>query len=265
MLYQSRPEGARPEGSYALGGMGHRVRGLERFNYDWILMEVTENFSPSLGYYPSNNYIGGELNFGSWRRFEEGSLLSKGWHVASDYKPYLHGGGMYLARLSPSCNWDWRNGRSLYLGLTLGRREGYENTDVHSYYGWNDRDMYRRGSVFALRGKRQGGDYAYYSLDQGFRPVDRLSLRLSAAYSDLAEPAEYAGREYQTVLTASYDVTPEKCVAARGIWRDAGFTAYASYRQVVRRGMDAYVIVGDPDPAKTGFTQRVALKLIWTL
>jgi hypothetical protein len=35
------------------------------------------------------------------------------------------------------------------------------------------------------------------------------------------------------------------------------------YRQVVRRGMDAYVIVGDPDPARTGFASRVAVKLIW--
>ncbi len=53
--------------------------------------------------------------------------------------------------------------------------------------------------------------------------------------------------------------------AAGGIWRDAGFSAYASYRQVVRKGMDAYVIVGDPDPTLTGFASRVALKLIWAL
>ena len=52
--------------------------------------------------------------------------------------------------------------------------------------------------------------------------------------------------------------------AARGIWRDSAFSAYASYRQVLRKGIDAYVIVGDPDPTGTGFTNRVALKLIWT-
>jgi hypothetical protein len=264
VFYESQTHGARREGSYAIGGMGHRVRGSAQSNYDWLLLHVTENFSPPLGYYPDNNYVGAEFNFGGWHRFEEGPLLSRGWHVTSDYKPYLRGDGVFLATFSPSYDWSWRDGRSTHLGFTLGRREGYRNSDVHSHYGWNDRDMYRRGSVFALMGKRQGGDYSYYSLDQGLRPIERLSLRLSAAYSHLTAPAESAGHEYQTVLTASYDITPEKCIAARGIWREAGLTAYASYRQVVRRGMDIYVIVGDPDPGRTGFAERVALKLIWT-
>ena len=181
-----------------------------------------------------------------------------------DYYPHLEAEGIYSSGVAPSYSWSWRNGRSAQVGLALGRWEGYRNSDASLYYGWNGRDMYRRGSAYALRGERRGGQYTYYSLGQGFRPLGGLSLRLQAEYSDLAEPAEGAGHQYQTVLTASYDVTPEKCVAARGIWRDAGFTAYAAYRQVVRRGMDAYVIVGDPNPAKTGFTQRLALKLIWT-
>jgi hypothetical protein len=32
---------------------------------------------------------------------------------------------------------------------------------------------------------------------------------------------------------------------------------------VVRRGMDAYVLLGDPNPQHTGFTGRVVVKLIW--
>ncbi|UCC68339.1 MAG: hypothetical protein JSV79_14765, partial [Armatimonadota bacterium] len=264
VLYQSQTQGGEPEGSYALGGGGHRVQGAGNFNYNWMLRVVTEDFDPSLGYYPDQNNIGGELDFGRWRRYEEGPLISKGWHIITQYFPYLNGDGVYEANFSPSHWWDWRSGRSAHVSFTRGRREGYKNTDVNSHYGWNERDMYRSGSVFVLIGERQGGDYTYYSLDQGFHPRDRLSLRLGGEYSHLTEPAEDAGHEYQTVLTTSYDITPEKCVAARGIWRDAGFSAYASYRQVVRRGLDAYVIVGDPDPDRTGFAQRLALKVIWT-
>jgi len=265
VLYHSQTQGAESGGSYALGGDGHRVRGAGNRYYDWMLRVVTENFEPSLGYYPDQNNIGGSFNFGRWRRFEEGPLESKGWNIGNQYFPYLNGDGVYEAGFSPSHWWDWRNGRSAHLGFTLGRREGYKNSDVNSHYAWNERDMYRRGGIFVLTGNREGGDYTYYSFDQGFRPLDRLSLRLAAEYSQLAEPAEDAGHEYQTVLTTSYDITPEKCIAARGIWRDAGFTAYASYRQVVRRGMDAYVIVGDPNPDRTGFASRVAVKLIWVL
>jgi hypothetical protein len=265
VLYQSQTQGARSEGCYAIGGGGHRVRTGGQFHYEWMSRVVTENFDPSLGYYPAQNNIGGEFLFGRWHRFEQGSLESTGWDIRTQYYPYLIGDGMYESAFSPVRWWDWRNGRSAHLGFTLGRYERYNNSDVHAHYGWNGRDMYRRGSIFALSGNRQGGDYTYYSVEQGFRPRDRLSLSLAAEYSHLTEPAEDAGHSYQSVLTTSYDITPEKCIAARGIWRDAGFTAYASYRQVVRRGMDAYVILGDPDPDRTGLATRVAFKLIWTL
>lgn len=114
-----------------------------------------------------------------------------------------------------------------------------------------------------LKGVRAGGDYTYYSLGQGFRPQRYLSLRVNAEYTHLEPPSEEAGHNYQTVVTASYDLTTEKSVAARLIARDVGVSLYGVYRQVVRRGMDAYVIVGDPDPARTGFASRVAVKLIW--
>jgi len=264
VLYQSQTQAAESDGCYAIGGGGYRVHGAASSHYDWMLRVVTENFDPPLGYYPDQNNIGGELNFGSSRRFEEGPLLGSGWNIMTQYYPYLVGEGLYQADVSPVHWWDWRNGRSAHLGCTLGRREGYSNSDLHSHYGWNEKDMYRRGGIFVLIGNREGGDYTYYSIEQAFRPRDRLSFRVNAEYSHLTQPAEDAGHSYQTVLTASYDITPEKCIAARGIWRDEGLTAYASYRQVVRRGMDAYVIVGDPDPDKTGFAQRLAVKFIWT-
>jgi len=264
VLYESQTQGAESGGSYAIGGDGRHTQGSRNSNYGWMLRVVTEDFAPSLGYWPWTDEIGGYAYFSQQDNFETGPLQSRGWNMWINYYPYLKAEGMYWSDLSPGYSWSWRNGRSAQVGFTLGRREGYEHTDVYSYYGWNARDMHRRGGASVLRGQRRGGQYTYYSLGQGLRPLSNLSLRLEAAYSDLTEPAEDAGHQYQTVLTASYDLTPEKCISARLIARDAGFTAYAAYRQVVRRGMDAYVIVGDPDPAKTGFTQRLAVKLIWT-
>ena len=265
VLYQSQTQGADSGGSYAIGGEGSRTRGQGNFDYDWLLLVVTEEFSPSLGYYPNTNYIGGEFNCGQWRRFEEGPLESQGWHISNYYHPYLDGEGIFRSRFAPTHWWEWRSGRYLSLGFDRSRRDNLDSSDANLYYMWNTRDMYRQGSVSALRGNRDGGTYTYYSLDQGFRPGDRISLRVAAEYSRLTEPAEDAGHDYQAILTTSYDITPEKTLAARGVWRDSGFSAYAAYRQVVRRGMDAYVIVGDPDPSRTGFTNRVVLKLIWVL
>jgi hypothetical protein len=88
-------------------------------------------------------------------------------------------------------------------------------------------------------------------------------VNVGAEYSHLAPPSPDAYHAYQTVLTTTYDLTTEKCVSARMIFQDGGINVFATYRQVVRRGMDAYVLLGDPNPEQTGFTKRVALKLIW--
>ena len=93
--------------------------------------------------------------------------------------------------------------------------------------------------------------------------VGGRTLRLTGEHTRLVFPDGTDETSYQAVLTGLYDITCEKSVAARAIWRSGGFSAYAAYRQVVRRGMDAYIILGDPNPELTGFTHRVVFKLIW--
>jgi hypothetical protein len=261
VLYQSQTQGKASGGSYGIGG--EHWRGTGQLHWDWMFREVTADFDPVLGYYTSQNSIGGAFSLGKAQYYEHGAIRDQGWNVGVSHFPRLDGSGMLESSLRPSRFWEWRSGRYVNVGLDLAREYNQDSSDVFTSLGWNQTDMYRNGRVFALRGVRAGGDYSYYSLGQGFRPQRCLSVRVNAEYSHLEPPSEEAGHNYQTVMTASYDLTPEKCLAARAIWRDAGFSAYASYRQVVRRGMDAYVIGGDPDPARTGFAGRVAVKLIW--
>jgi hypothetical protein len=261
VLYQSQTQSAPSGGSYAVGGS--HWRGGGELHYDWMLRRVSKDFDPKLGYYYDQNSVGGSFNFGEWQYYEKGRLESKSWYVSTDYYPYLEGSGTLLSRVSPSWGWGFRDGRYFNIGVNRARDHSQDSSDVNSYLGWNNRDMYRRGGLSLVKGVRAGGDYRYLSLNQGFRPRRNLSVSLSGEYTHLLPPAEEAGHEYQTVLSASYDLTPEKCISARVIFRDDGTSIFAAYRQVVRRGMDAYILVGDPDPARTGFTQRAAVKLIW--
>jgi len=262
-LHQSEDEGLDSGGAYAIGG-GH-YRGVGRVRYDWQLEKVTEGFHPALGYFPEVNYSGGEFNIGRWSRSERGPIEGQGWLLGSYYYPRLAGSGIFRSGFVPGYSWEWRRGRALSLALSRARRDNQDSSDVSGSYAWNTRDMYRSGGIFALAGKRLGGDYHYYSLDQRLRPLGRASLRLSSEYSRLSGSAGFDFRLRQTVLTASYDATPEKCIAARAVWRSNGMNVYAAYRQVVRRGADAYIVVGDPDPSRTGLSRRVLLKIMWTI
>jgi hypothetical protein len=244
---------------------GYHFRGSGEPNWDWDLRLVTPDFNPRLGYYYDQNSVGGYFRYGKWTHYEKGAVESQGWDIGTEYFPRLEGGGVLRSDLSPSYGIGFRNGRSVDLGFTVGRERDFDNSEVRFRYRWNRTEMYRRGGFFILKGKRAGGDYTYYTLDQSLRPMKSLTLTLNNEYSRLEPPSKDAGHSYQTVLTASYDLTAEKSISVRAIKRDAGLSLFAGYRQVVRRGMDAYVLVGDPNPEKNGFTKRFALKLIWAI
>jgi len=262
-LWQSETKGERAGGYYGVGGEHTRLSG--ELSYRWYLRTVSPEYNPAAGYCYDQNTVGGGVDLSRTDRYPTGNLEYRDSGVNLSYIPYRDGTGMFSSRFSPYYSWRFRNGRRIYLGLSRAREFDQDSSDARINLGWNDRDIHRSGGLYLLRGVRAGGDYHYCSLRQGFRPRRDMSVNLAAEYTHLAPPALGAGHQYQTVVTLSYDLTPEKCLSGRLIARDEGLSGYAAYRQVVRRGMDAYVIVGDPDPTLTGFTPRLALKLIWVL
>jgi hypothetical protein len=261
VLYESDTRGVGSGSSYAIGGS--HDRGVGAVGYNWMLRRATPDFDPALGYYVDVNNIGGSLSVQKTDLYETGSLYGRQWLLDLDYYPYLEGDGMFLSRVQPGYTILTRNGRLSVLQVSRGRSYDYDNSSVAAIHAWNNSDQPHRGELSLVSGKAAGGDYTYQSLTQNFRPIARLSLRFAGERTDLSFPDGSGFTSYQAVVTGSYDLTSEKCIAARAIWRDSGFSAYAAYRQVVRNGMDAYLIVGDPDPARTGFAARAVLKLIW--
>ena len=262
VLYQSQTQGVGSGGSYAIGGTHDRGPGT--VYYDWMLRRLTPNFNPALGYFPDPPSIGGSLNFQQTDIYDKGSLFARQWALYMQYYPFLDGSGMYRSQFAPAYAWLTRGGQLYVVQVERGRYFGFDNANTTVVHGWHNNDTYRRGELDLAKGKAAGGDLFYARFDQGLKPTSRLCLRVVGEYTALDLP-EGSTHDYQAVLTTSYDLTTEKSVAARAIWRNDGFSAYAAYRQVVRKGMDAYVIVGDPDPARTGFTNRLVVKLIWAM
>jgi len=249
--------------AYSVGG--YHDRGSGKLHYDWMTRLATDDFTPSVGYYPDVNNIGGAFTLGRWTRLEGGALESRSWNLQAAHYAYLDGSGMLDATAASSYSWGWRDGRSLDVGLNVGKLHNFDSADGFTAYGWNNKDVYRRGSLQLTHGNRAGGRYSYLSCAQGLKPAEKLAARLGVEYGTLVGSPESDGRWFQGVLTTSYDLTSERSLGARAIFRGDGVTGYAAYRQVVRRGLDIYVLLGDPRSDQTGFSSRVMVKLIRTL
>jgi hypothetical protein len=262
MFRQSRWQNGASGATYNLG-VSHS-RGTDRLHY-FGLLQLATDYQPALGYFWDQNSTGGIGDLGIDHHNDKGKVEAHGWGVFWQYMPYLHGGGMLHSRISPGYYLKLRRGYVFSADVAPGRDYNDNTSDAGLYFGWNDNDMYRRGGFSIRKGKRAGGDYIDLSIGQGAHPARALSVNANVAYSHLSPPSPDAYHAYQAVLTASYDVTPERTLSARAIAQDGGVTAYAAYRQVVRRGTDIYIILGDPDPSHTGVANRLAVKFIRVL
>ena len=85
-----------------------------------------------------------------------------------------------------------------------------------------------------------------------------MRLSLEAIQHDPAD--EEPNHSTQTILSANYDITPERGYGARLAVRKGKPNFYCSYRRRAARGTDVYLIIGDPNADRT--KARVAVKLV---
>ena len=186
------------------------------------------------------------------------------WYASLYYSTADHlDGSRFQKLINPSASIYWRRGRYVNLGYSDYERDQYHDQVWNVGFGWKQNDLYRCGGIGLSFGNRVGGDYRYASLSQGLHLSDHLSAQLWTEYSKIGAPSPSAGTYRQTVVSAIYDITPERGVVGRLVRREGKSNAYFAYRQKVRAGMDAYLIYGDPNAEETQDT--VLLKLIWPM
>lgn len=151
--------------------------GIGRLHHDFGLGYASSNYHPSLGYYYDQGTFRSGFSFGKDYRDEGSGPKFRSWSVGAEYFPYLHEDGIYHSRLGGDYSMTWRDGRSLDFGFDHGLDDNHGITDVYVSFGWNRNELHRAGGPGAVRGSRAGGDYTAVPLDQGLRPLEKVSLR----------------------------------------------------------------------------------------
>ena len=114
MFYFANSQESGQGAAYSVGGF--HDRGSGKLHYDWMTRLATDDFNPSLGYYPDVNNIGGAFTVGRWDWLEGGALESRAWNLQAAHYAYLNGSGVLDATAAATYSWGWRDGRSLDVG-----------------------------------------------------------------------------------------------------------------------------------------------------
>jgi len=233
-------------------GVGHWDHGLS-------YSSVSRGFTPPLGYTPEVGLRQLSLWANRDRRYDQGRCQQASSYVSAFTGPADDG---YRNGLSLYRRLSYRSGRWYSGGANLEQREAHADATVRMQLGWNHEDFYRTGRVGFTFGRRAGGRYRFARASQGWRFGTRAYGQVELEHLRMTPPDDIRD-ELQAILTLGYDLDPEHGFSFRLIDRSGRCNASASYRQQVRQGCDAFLVLGDPNSDTT--EARAALKLVWPL
>jgi len=148
----------------------------------------------------------------------------------------------------------FRSDYKVKLSLDKGRYEEFRDWTIGTGILGNASNRYQNYGINISYGRRENADYGFLSPYVNYRFMNKLSSGLSSQF------LWHKKDRIQHVLTINYDITPERGLATRIVYRDGNYNAFITYRQSVRKGIDAFIIIGDPNSEK--MQGRALLKLI---
>lgn len=245
-----------------------RERGDGRISFGGRIQQISRMFNPTLGYAPEVGFRGYDLILHYSNRWPHRSLQEVNIGLSTQRRWNLNG-GILDEGFFPSCSFIFRNDMTFWFSPTIYRRPPYHDRTLTIGTSWNYRRLYNSGGVTVSFGREAGGDSLYWRFNQGIPFTQRLRLRLEYERSLIryGDPAISDRDLHQFIATLNYDIDAERSIGGRYIGRGSRFggfeqinTLYLTYRQQVRRGMDIFLIFGDPNASST--QTRFAVKVI---
>ncbi len=218
--------------------------------------DLTDNFKVSDGYLPFNQFHGfvfatnwsNEWRSGFWRSFQF-SVLPLYWKH-NDGSPYLEGpqGGITFDTRS-----DWR----FELDFTNMKFEGQRDTNVGFEIHSGATNRFRHIGLRAQIGTV--GDHASTLLGPIFST--HLFRKLDVSYGGTIE--NRLGIAQQHILSLNYEVSPVRSFGGRIVQQNNDTNAYLFYRNSGGKGLETYVILGDPNAVRT--VRGLQVKFVFAL
>jgi len=148
----------------------------------------------------------------------------------------------------------FRSDYKVKLSLDKGRYEEYRDWTIGTGFIGNASNRYQNYGANISYGRRENADYRFLSPYINFRLIDKFSLGLSSQF------LWHSKDRIQHVIIINYDITSERGLGSRLVYRDGNYNAFVTYRQAVRKGIDAFIIIGDPNSEE--MKRRALLKVI---
>jgi len=214
---------------------------------------VSADYQPRLGFTPERNLasLGSDTN---WSRSFKSGVVANEYHYVGVSTADRLTGGFYRNSVGNYNEYELRN--KVLFGFYLGRPNFQGSADqesnAHITYPYTDGN---RQVTLELNTSRYG-DIPFHrtSLDWSSRPTRRIQTNLSTEF------VEYDGRQTQVIGSIRFDKGRFESYGVRFVRRDSQLNWSASYRMSGKRGVEYFVVLGNPNA--NSFQKQLVLKVV---
>lgn len=236
-------------GMYSLGGF-YEDRGLNTW---FDVTALDRKFAPRLGFAREVDAKVLSGGFSKQQIYETGAIMETEYSINGNYATRWNG-DQYRRSVSGSVSITDRKGLDIDFGGSVSRFEENDDFRLNLSIEKPRGDRYRRWEIGGSLGRLRGERFVSYEGSLSFRPIENLQVNVGAEF------VRHFRDERLIILSANYDLTKALSVSGRAVQNGDDTNAYVSLRRTGVRGMEYFLIVGDPN--SRSFRSTVILKVV---
>ena len=179
---------------------------------------------------------GAEWRKGFWRGFFVNAEASHSWHY--DGKPFQRGGDVSL-------NLQTRKDVSLNFGANYNRFDEQTDATFSAGFTVGSSNRFRQWGADVSWGKLGDRPSFFVGPHFSYRVFRKLDIGFNGSVQSLD------GVTHQQQLTFNYELSPTRSLGGRVVFQNGATNAYAFYRNSGGKGVNLFVIFGDPNAQKS--------------
>ncbi|QYK52758.1 MAG: hypothetical protein KF824_10895 [Fimbriimonadaceae bacterium] len=211
-------------------------------------------FRARLGFVPEVDLRGGYVYGEYARALRKGGIRSYGMDFfAEDNERFDGNNGERQASLGGFVT--WRNDWQLRMSAYTNRYETEESKELNFNIGYGVSNPLKNAYLSYSFGERAGDFTSFLAATGTYR------LAKGVDFGFRHSVLNFQGFSDQTILTLGWEMDAEQALSARWVETDGDSNWYLAYRKAGGKGLEYFLIIGDPNSATT--RDRVALKVVW--
>jgi hypothetical protein len=259
-LWQLRGEYVRSSGTSAGGGAssyGVSYQG-NRFSTGLRYSAVAPDFRAADGFIPFTGFHGWNLFARYGTEFRRGPV--RRFSLMGDlFQDRLCDGAPFRRTRSLALDLQTRSDWAFNLGWDGGRFQGERDNQFTVGFTQNVSDRRRRWGLMYSFGTLADAPIGFWRPFFSVRVLKRYDIGWSGSILHHKEDRQ------QQVLTISREIDPRRSMGVRVTTLDGQSGLFLSYRNAGATGMETYLLIGNPDPNRSGFERRIVTKFVWPM